>query len=831
MKKLWTAIKNYPDVAGYVILSLLIFGACFSAVFAFIASIYVLLFAFFLRNETKILGLILFVYCFFTTFNICYISFHIDGALFGYTFLFLILDILKLVVFLIFLLRVIKKEKKINLKLFIPIVLFLIYMALPMHVCEWEDLIHEVVSYLALYVVFEERNEIKFGYLVRVFISGIIVSCIFGLYYKISPFIAAYISPVWSESGVIRYQGLTVHPMQLAGLALIAISALMLMKHKRNISLLEFFILFVPVFIFGYLTISRTFIITIVVGVLLYLIFELFKRKNIASSFIFFVVIALIIGCVMLIFKDVTTTYLVRFDIAYYESWIPGLEFGMDEEVFKEFLAGNVPAALNRTDMIKYYLMDWSSSPMSILFGRGISRKAIGGLNSHNILIQKIWEHGLIGFVFYLTILICSINWKKLKEIKNYLFSLILIIPFFMFLMVELINFDFPGYVLSLVSLGFLSNISSKFDKNNLDKQNLIDERLLGNVTLSIIIPVYNGEKFIKACVDKVLKIPIGKEVIIINDGSTDNSLNLLKTYGDQIKLINLDENKGVSHARNLGLENANGNYISFIDIDDDFELNMHQKILTKMIKEDADVGMCQYDDINLKRKKVSRTGRLLDFDKLEQSETIKLNLLNKINNTIWNSIYKGELAKSVKFEESIKIGEDRLYQLKVALKAKKTVFVNEDLYHYVRHSASVTKSPDFLSKVDDHLKLLKFLTESEKSILEHQYLDEFQYCKNSILLVSFNLVLRWGLINKKSHKQIFQFSKDLINNDICNYIIKSKFSSLYMKIECRLLKILNLKVFLFCFPFFYFIWKTIYCIAKPIMKFIKDNQMEVQDV
>ena len=574
---------------------------------------------------------------------------------------------------------------------------------------------------------------------------------------------------------MIRYEGLTTHPMQLAGLALVAISVLMLLKHKRYISLLEFFILFVPVFVFGYMTISRTFLIAIAVVVLLYLIFELCKRKNIASSFIFFVVIALIIGCVMLIFKDVTNTFFVRFESAYYESWIPGLEYGMDEDIFKEFLAGNIPAALNRTDMIKYYLMDWSSSPKSILFGRGISRKAIGGLNSHNILIQKIWEHGLIGCAFYFTILICSINWKKLKKIKDYLSSLIIVIPFFMFLLIELIYFDFPGYVLALVSLGFLNNISAKTDKNNFIKQNLIDESLLDNVKLSIIIPVFNGEKFIKQTLEKVLQIPLKKEVIVVNDGSTDKSLELLQEYGDKIVLINLEENKGVSHARNLGLENANGNYISFIDIDDDFELNMHQKILTKMINEDADVGMCQYDDININGKKVFRTGRLLNFDNLEQSETIKLNLLNKINNTIWNSIYKSELAKSVKFEESIKIGEDRLYQLKVALKAKKTVFVNEDLYHYVRHSKSVTKSPDFLSKVHDHIKLFDYLTESEKKILEGQYADEFKYSRYSILLVSFNLVLRWSLLNKKRKKEILLFSKELINSEMCNYIIKSK--------------------------------------------------------
>ncbi len=835
MKKLWTIIKNNPDVAGYVILSILIFGACFSAPFAFLASIFIFLFAFFLRNETKILGLILFVYCFFTTFQICTVSVHIAGVLFFSSFLFFILDALKISVFLLYLLRVIRKERKINLKIFIPLILFLVYLALPFHVCEWLDLVHEVASFLALYVVFEERKEIKFGYLVRVFISGIIISCVFGLYYKISPFIASYIQITLSETGMIRYQGLTTHPMQLAGLALVAVSALVLMKHKNNISLLEFLILFIPVFIFGYLTISRTFVITIAVLMFLYMIFELLKRKHIISSLTLLFILGLIIGVVALVFNDVTHTFFVRFDMAYYESYIPGLVPGInDESILKELLAGNLPAALSRTDMIKYYLMDWSSSPMSILLGRGISRREIGNLNSHNILVQKLWENGLIGFVFYLLMFLGAINWKKFKNFKNYLSSVILILPLFMFLLVEILYFDFAGLVLVLAAIGFLDNLSRRAnEKNNRELQkNIIDEALLSNVKLSVIVPVFNGERFIKTCLEKVLQIPLKKEVIVVNDGSTDKSLELLQEYSDKIVLINLEENKGVSHARNLGLEYASGDYISFIDIDDDFELQMHQKILTKMLNENADVGMCQYDDINLKGKKVSRTGRLLNLNNIDQSETIKLNLKNKINNTIWNSIYKAELAKSIKFEEGMKIGEDRLYQLKVALKAEKTVFVNEDLYHYVRHATSATKSPDFLNKVTDHIKLLDHLTESEKNTLESQYSSEFQYSKYSMRLVSFNLVLGWGLMNKKKRKEIFLLSKDLIDNDLCNYIIKSKYSSLYMKFECRLLKFLKLKVFLFCFPFFNFTWKVIYRIANAIKTFIKNNNVvEVQDV
>ncbi|MCQ2793964.1 MAG: glycosyltransferase, partial [Bacilli bacterium] len=103
---------------------------------------------------------------------------------------------------------------------------------------------------------------------------------------------------------------------------------------------------------------------------------------------------------------------------------------------------------------------------------------------------------------------------------------------------------------------------------------------------LSIIIPIYNSERFIKHCLDKVLQIKIDKEVIVVNDASSDNSIDILKQYGDRIILIDLKVNGGVSNARNVGIEKAVGKYITFIDADDDFELDMHPKMIKKIIEE-----------------------------------------------------------------------------------------------------------------------------------------------------------------------------------------------------------------------------------------------------
>ena len=122
-------------------------------------------------------------------------------------------------------------------------------------------------------------------------------------------------------------------------------------------------------------------------------------------------------------------------------------------------------------------------------------------------------------------------------------------------------------------------------------------------IKLSIIIPVYNGEQFIQRCLDKVLQVDLNKEIIVVNDGSTDQSLPLLQGYQDKIVLIDCHENGGVSSARNLGLNQATGDYIAFIDIDDDFELEMYPKLVNAMIQKNADVGICNYDIIETNGK------------------------------------------------------------------------------------------------------------------------------------------------------------------------------------------------------------------------------------
>ena len=117
----------------------------------------------------------------------------------------------------------------------------------------------------------------------------------------------------------------------------------------------------------------------------------------------------------------------------------------------------------------------------------------------------------------------------------------------------------------------------------------------MNNLKVSIIIPVYNVEKYLRQCLDTVINQTFKDiEIICVNNGSFDNSLQIIKEYqqkDERIILINLTQNKGVSNARNEGIKSAKGNYIAFVDADDCLE----DKYIEKLLEVHADIAVCSF--------------------------------------------------------------------------------------------------------------------------------------------------------------------------------------------------------------------------------------------
>ena len=124
---------------------------------------------------------------------------------------------------------------------------------------------------------------------------------------------------------------------------------------------------------------------------------------------------------------------------------------------------------------------------------------------------------------------------------------------------------------------------------------------------ISVIIPVYNTEKYLRQCLDSVVNQTLKDiEIICINDGSTDNSLQILNEYAssdNRIKLINLIANKGVSFARNFGIRLSKGRYIGFVDSDDWIDLSFYENLYLTTKKQDSDI-IAAKTIVNVKRNK-----------------------------------------------------------------------------------------------------------------------------------------------------------------------------------------------------------------------------------
>ena len=192
---------------------------------------------------------------------------------------------------------------------------------------------------------------------------------------------------------------------------------------------------------------------------------------------------------------------------------------------------------------------------------------------------------------------------------------------------------------------------------------------------ISIIIPVYNVEKYLKECVDSVRKQTYKNlEIILIDDGSKDNSGKLcdeLAKEDNRIKVIH-KENGGLSDARNVGIENATGEYIQFIDSDDFVEKDMIEILHNDICQEKADVSMCSLYLYKDGEKTTDASYKREIFNKELVLKEILLD--ERVRSYAWNKMFKKSLFESIRFPKG-KVFEDIYTMSPIFQKANKIVF------------------------------------------------------------------------------------------------------------------------------------------------------------
>lgn len=219
---------------------------------------------------------------------------------------------------------------------------------------------------------------------------------------------------------------------------------------------------------------------------------------------------------------------------------------------------------------------------------------------------------------------------------------------------------------------------------------------------ISVIVPIYNTEPYLPECLDSILaQTYTNLEILLIDDGSTDRCGEICDQYAARDPRVRVfhTENRGLSIARNLGLDNAKGDYIGFVDSDDWIEHDMYEVLLKKLIQMDADIVTCRFYQEYTDRTE-ENPGPESEFA-VEGDEVLRTYLLNKaICQDAWNNLYKSDLFHSVRFPEG-RAFEDIATKYLLLQEAKKLVYIPDCLLHYRNRKNSLSNDHSLKSLVD----------------------------------------------------------------------------------------------------------------------------------
>ena len=304
-------------------------------------------------------------------------------------------------------------------------------------------------------------------------------------------------------------------------------------------------------------------------------------------------------------------------------------------------------------------------------------------------------------------------------------------------------------------------------------------------VKVSVIIPVYNGEKYIKPCLDSVFKQTLEEiEVIVINDASKDNTISILNDYKNKfpnkLKIIEKEKNEGQGVARNKGIDLASGEFLTFVDSDDTIENDMLRTLYEEAIRQEADVVVCDYYEIKNDKKEIKKAIP-------QKTQDIKKDYVISIAGPC-NKLICTELLKKYKlhFLET-GIYEDISMIPLIGIYAKKIVYIEKPYYNYLIREGSTMRQKTFNKKLLSIYNALECLSKGFKeSSKQEQYKDELEFIYIKHLLYG-------------GTGRFLEYKEGKTEVKKINKIIKEKFPSwrknIYYKKQGKLFK-LNCNIF-----------------------------------
>lgn len=255
------------------------------------------------------------------------------------------------------------------------------------------------------------------------------------------------------------------------------------------------------------------------------------------------------------------------------------------------------------------------------------------------------------------------------------------------------------------------------------------------NPLISIIVPVYNVEEYLPKCLDSIINQTYKNlEIIVVNDGSTDNSGKICDEYGERdyrIMVIH-KANRGVSSSRNIGIKNASGEYILFVDSDDEIEKDYVNVMARAVTNSDCDLVISNITDIFNKTEKK----RIINTENLSGIFKNDYFILMELLRGPVVKLYKMKIIDKfdIKFCESMKISEDQVFNFQYYSKIKSYKFINYYGYKYFhRKTYSLSKILNKKAFCDDFKKL-----KIEKEFYDNNFIEkkEYIFCSNSLAVI-----------------------------------------------------------------------------------------------
>ena len=288
---------------------------------------------------------------------------------------------------------------------------------------------------------------------------------------------------------------------------------------------------------------------------------------------------------------------------------------------------------------------------------------------------------------------------------------------------------------------------------------------------ISVIIPVYNGEKYIKQCLDCLLtaKTEGRLEVIAVNDGSRDGSSAMLHEYEASHKNLRVidKENGGAAQARKLGIELATGEYIGFLDIDDRAEPQMYLAMEDKAVSSNADIVFCNYTEVYTSKTNVVKN-RLKKEQALPLSASETLDYLHRREAYFpfpWNKLYRAELIRSIEFPTGNFVGEDYDMQLRLLERAERIEYIDIEGYFYVmtENSASRGGYGEATVRAYTHFK------ENYEYVCT-RYPEKATECSHYMMTEYMAMIIAMSR-NKSYNKQMIKEIKGFVRSHLFSYI------------------------------------------------------------